>query len=135
MKTPLTLLLLLTLLGCREKDPFQEKLIGTWRLIEYCKPTGQTTCTKITVPSDKGVFVAFTTRNEVIEWYENQDKRPVEYAFLGVGGSYQIEGKNLRILTYASSSSQGRLVEVVSLTPQRMVLNPYGTGEYVFEKR
>lgn len=134
MKTLLTSLLLLALLGCRPKDDFQETLIGTWRLVELCKPVGPT-CTQTRVPADKGVFVAFTTRNEILEWYENQDKKPVEYAFLGVGGTYRIEGKNLRIFPFLSSSTQGRLAEVISLTPQKLVLNPYGTGEYVFEKQ
>lgn len=135
MKAPLALLLLLALLGCREKDEFQEKLIGTWRLVELCKSTGPTTCTQVRVPADKGVFVAFTTRNEVLEYYENQDKRPVEYAFMGGSGSYRVEGQKVRIFLPFMSTPNGRLVEVVSLTPQRMVLNPYGTGEYVFEKQ
>ena len=134
MKTSLTLLLLLILLGCREKDEFQEKLIGTWRLVKLCKPVGPN-CTQVRVPADKGVLVAFTTRDEMLEWYENQDARPVEYAFMGVSGAYRIEGGNLRIQTAFMSTPNGRLVGVVSLTPQRMVLNPYGTGEYVFEKK
>lgn len=134
MKTSLVLLLLLVLLGCREKDPFQEKLIGTWRLVELCKPVGPN-CTQVRVPADKGVFVAFTTRNEVLEYYENQDKRPVEFAFLGGSGSYRVEGQKVRIFLPFMSTPNGRLVEVVSLTPQRMVLNPYGTGEYAFEKK
>lgn len=129
------MLIFVALLGCREKDPFQENLIGTWKLVDYCKPTATATCDKIRIPADKGVFVAFTTRNQVLEYYENQDKKPVEYAFLGAGGKYWIEGKNLRILTFFSSSSNGRFIEVVSLTPQRLIMNPYGTGEYIFEKQ
>lgn len=133
MKTPLTLLLLLALLGCRSKDEFQENLIGTWRLIELCKPVGPA-CTQTRVPADKGVFVAFSTRNEFLEYYQNT--KPIEYAFLGCGpGSYQVEERKLRIRAVCMSSSNGRLIEVVSLTPQRLVLNPYGTGEYVFEKQ
>lgn len=134
MKIPLYLLLLLALFGCREKDEFQENLIGTWKLAELCKPVSQSACDKITVPSDKGVFIAFSTKNEFREFYQNT--KPIEYAFLGCGGgSYQTEGQDLRIRAVRMSSLDGRLVKVVSLTPGRLVMNPYGTGEYVFEKQ
>lgn len=134
MKTLLTSLLLLALLGCRPKDEFQENLIGTWRLVELCKPVGPN-CTQTRVPADKGVFVTFSTRNEVLEWYENQDKRLVEYAFFGGSGNYRVEGRKVRVFLPFMSTPNGRLVEVVSLTPQKLVMNPYGTGEYVFEKQ
>lgn len=140
MKTPLAFMLLLTLLGCRAKDSLQENLIvqenfiGTWRLVQYCKPTGQKTCEQVRVPADKGVFIAFSTKNEFREIYE--DTKPIEYGFLGCGpGTYQVEDGKLRIRAACMSSLNGQLFDVVSVTQRRLILNPFGSGEYVFEKQ
>ncbi|MCP1385615.1 lipocalin-like domain-containing protein [Runella salmonicolor] len=129
----LLLFLLLTGCFCCNKNPDNE-LVGTWKLISYCKPTGSTNCTPITVPNDKGVFVTFSNDKQFNEYFQNT--KPIEYAFLGCGGgSYEIEDKNVRIRAVCMSSSNGRLIELVSLSSKRLVLNPYGTGEYIFEKQ
>ncbi len=130
------IVLLATLLGCREreKDIFQENLIGIWKLIDYCKPNGPSPCAPTRVPNDKGVFISFSSRNEFREFYQNT--KPIEYAFLGCGGgTYEVESQKLRIRALCMSSSNGQLFEVVSVTQQRLVLNPFGSGEYVFEKQ
>ncbi|RDB06358.1 lipocalin-like domain-containing protein [Runella aurantiaca] len=132
MKKKFLFLLLVGCFSCN-KNPDNE-LVGTWKLISYCKPTGSTNCTQITIPNDKGVFVTFTNDKQFNEYFQNT--KPIEYAFLGCGGgSYEIEDKNIRIRALCMSSSNGRLIELVSLTSKRLVLNPYGTGEYIFEKQ
>lgn len=109
-------------------------LVGTWKLISYCKPGGTITCNLVTVPTDKGVFISFTNKKEFNEFYQNT--KPVDYAFLDCGGgSYEIEDQNIRIRALCMSSSNGRLYKLVSLTDKRLVLDPYGSGDYVFEKQ
>jgi hypothetical protein len=109
-------------------------LVGTWKLLTYCKPGGTITCNQITVPSDKGVFISFTNDKKFNEYYQNT--KPVDYAFLGCGGgSYEIEDQNIRIRASCMSSSNGQLFPLVSLTTKRLVLNPFMSGEYIFEKQ
>jgi hypothetical protein len=83
-------------------------LIGTWKLISYCKPGGTITCNLVTVPTDKGVFISFSKNKEFNEYYQNT--KPVDYAFLGCGGgTYEIEDKSIRIRASCMSSSNGSI--------------------------
>ncbi|WP_428658307.1 hypothetical protein [Runella sp.] len=130
--TVLLLLLFVSFISCNKG--IDNELTGTWKLLSYCKPTGSSTCTQVTVPTDKGVFISFSTRNEFNEYYQNT--KPVDYSFLGCGGgSYEMEDKHIRIRALCMSSSNGQLFQLVSVTSQRLVLNPFGSGEYVFEKQ
>lgn len=108
-------------------------LVGTWRLTTYCKPTGTSTCATVSVPADKRVFVSFDNDGTFSEFYENT--KPIDYGFLGCGGgSYKIEGNDVRIFASCMSLSTGQLVKLVSVSDTRLVLNPYGTGESVLVK-
>jgi hypothetical protein len=133
------ILLLVTLvaaLSCSQSDSglLPNGLIGTWQLISYCKPTGTSTCTPVTVPVDKGVFIRFDNTGKFDEFYENT--KPVEYSFLGCfGGTYAIEGSDIRIIAGCMSSSNGRLIPLVSINNSRLTLNPFGSGEYIFIRR
>lgn len=120
--------------SCNKANSVDNDLIGTWKLLTYCKPGGTITCNKVTVPTDKGVFISFTNTKEFNEFYQNT--RPVDYAFLGCGGgSYEIEEDNIRIRALCMSSSNGQLFKLVSLSAKQLVLNPFGSGDYVFEKQ
>ncbi|MFD2937971.1 lipocalin family protein [Spirosoma flavum] len=134
MKHTLLFLYLLSIVACSKSDNAAptSALMGTWRLSTYCKP-GNSTCTSVDVPSDKGVFVTFGYNGEFNEFYENT--KPVEYSFLGCGsGDYKMEGKDIRIIALCMSSTNGRLMKLVSIANNRLVLNPFGTGEYIFVK-
>ncbi|AEI50216.1 hypothetical protein [Runella slithyformis] len=132
MKKLILFLLLTGSFSCN-KHPDNE-LVGTWKLISYCKPAGGIDCTQITVPNDKGVFVSFSNDKTFNEFYQNT--KPIDYSFLGCGGgSYEIEDKNVRIRAVCMSSMNGQLIKLMSVSSTRMVLNPYGTGEYIFEKQ
>ncbi|ADB41779.1 lipocalin family protein [Spirosoma linguale] len=136
MKQVLLLFTFVAALSCSksETDPIASGLEGTWRLTNYCKPTGSSTCVPVTVPSDKGVFIRFDQTGQFDESYQNT--KPIEYSFLGCGGgSFTVEGDSLRIRAVCMSSLSGRLVKVVSLTNSQLILNPFGTGEYVFNRR
>ncbi|GAB3708380.1 hypothetical protein GCM10027592_43450 [Spirosoma flavus] len=109
-------------------------LVGTWRLINYCQPTTGSTCAQTIIPTDKGVFVTFTNQGVFNEYYENT--KPVDYAFLGCGsGDYSLEDNAVRIRAICMSSNQGRLMKIVSVNAKQLVLNPFDTGDYVFEKK
>lgn len=132
MKHTLLFLYLLSVVACSKSDNVApaNALMGTWRLSTYCKP-GTSTCTTVNVPSDKGVFVTFDYDGKFNEFYENT--KPVEYSFLGCGsGGYKIEGNNVRIMALCMSSMNGKQMPVVSINATQLVLNPFGTGEYIF---
>ncbi|MVM39404.1 hypothetical protein GO730_20520 [Spirosoma sp. HMF3257] len=120
-------------LACSKSDTLtpMDDLVGTWQLTSYCKPVSGSACTAVTIPSNKSVLVTFGTNGTFTESYENT--KPGEYSFLGCGsGKYSIEGNNVRITALCMSSLGGKLMPVVSIEATRLVLNPFGTGEYVF---
>lgn len=91
-------------------------------------------CTAVTVPAGKNVFVFFGNDGKFSETYENT--KPVEYGFLGCGsGNYSIEDEKVRIRALCMSSSNGQLYDIVSISASQLVLNPFGTGEYVFVRK
>ena len=135
MRLVIFLFTLFTVWACSKSDEAvpANALVGTWRLATYCKPTSGSACTSVTVPAGKNVFADFTNNGTFNERYENT--KPVEYGFLGCGGgTYQIEGDNLRITASCMSSTYGQLFPILSINPDRLTLNPFGTGEYIFER-
>ncbi|GAB2795015.1 hypothetical protein GCM10027275_45140 [Rhabdobacter roseus] len=135
MRRIATLLLIFSMAACRSKEAVDpaNALVGTWRLTTYCKPSGQSTCNEVKVPANKHVYISFSNDLTFNESYENTI--PVEYGFLGCGrGSYAMEDNQLRIRAMCMSSTYGNTYPIVSLTSQQLVLNPWGSGEYVFKK-
>ncbi|MFD0878306.1 lipocalin family protein [Massilia pinisoli] len=129
MKKLLTLALLSLLFACKEDkfDP-DNLIVGKWRLISYCKPTGTNSCDNTTVPDSKRVFVEFSSKGSFTETYKSTI--PVEYAFLGCGGGgYEMENGDVRIRALCMSSSNGQLIKIKSLTDKQLILMPFGTGE------
>lgn len=136
MKQLSAVLLLFTVLACSksDQDVKANRLVGTWRLTTYCRPTGSASCTAVSVPTDKGVYITFDKDGGFNEFYENT--KPIDYSFLGCGmGNYTIEGDEVRIMAVCMSSMQGRLMKIVSVANNQLIINPYGTGEYVFVER
>ena len=136
MKYALFFSLLLVFSCSKSNDavPTANGLVGTWRLTTYCKPASNSSCTSITVPAGKNVFVFFDNDGRFNETYENT--KPVEYGFLGCGsGNYAIEGNKVRIRALCMSSSTGQLYDIVSISASQLVMNPFGVGEYVFVKK
>lgn len=90
-KKLLALTLISLHISCKDKKLEPESgLVGNWKLVSYCKPSGTNTCTNVKMPSDKGVFVTFTNTKTFHETYKNTIA--VEYAFLGCGGgNYELE--------------------------------------------
>lgn len=129
------MLALLALIAACKGDKLEPEsgLMGTWKLKSYCKPEGTNTCTNITIPANKGVFIEFSVKGTFKEYYQNTI--PVEHAFLGCGnGSYEIENNDVRIKAMCMSSLAGRLIKIKSLTNKKLVIVPFDTGEYIFER-
>lgn len=140
MKKLLLFCVIALLAGCKEKEinslePGTD-IVGKWRLVNYCQPSGGliSGCQPITIPSNKAVYVEFSQKGEFHETYKNTIA--ADYAFLGCGsGSYAIEDKNIRIKASCMSSSNGRVIEISSLTSKKLILKyEIVGGEYVFEK-
>ncbi|RFS13720.1 lipocalin family protein [Emticicia sp. C21] len=134
MKKLLILVLFSCLLACRDKqlDP-DNGIVGKWKLTSYCKPTGVNTCDNTIVPNNKRVFVEFSNKGDFNETY--QGTIPVEYAFLGCGmGSYEMENGDVRIRAMCMSSISGRLIKIKSVSDKKLILIPFDTGEYIFER-
>ncbi|MCU0340698.1 MAG: hypothetical protein MUE30_12505 [Spirosomaceae bacterium] len=80
------------------------------------------------------VFVTFADGGKFNETYRNV--KPLEYSFLGCGGgSYSLKGDVVRIQASCMSSTAGRLVKIESITSNQLILNPFGSGQYIFEKQ
>lgn len=137
MKKLILFCVIALLTGCKEKNSVTptEDIVGKWRLVSYCRPSGglASGCEAIKVPSNKGVYVEFSSKGTFNETYQNTIA--ADYAFLGCGsGSYTIEDKNVRIKALCMSSLNGVLVEINSVSSKKLVLTYAITGEYVFER-
>lgn len=138
MKKLLIIFAIALCVGCKEKaslDP-EVNIVGKWRVVSYCKPSGGliSGCQEIILPESKAVYVEFSKKGTFNETYKNTIA--ADYAFLGCGaGSYNIENGSVRIKALCMSSLEGMLIEINSLTSQKMVLKPLFMSEYVFEKQ
>ncbi|MBA4848932.1 lipocalin family protein [Emticicia sp. BO119] len=125
------------LIACQDKKNINPAadITGKWRLISYCYPSGglSSGCQPVIVPDSKGVYIEFSSKGAFNETYKNTI--PADYAFMGCGsGSYEISDKNIRIRAMCMSSTEGKLVEISSLSNKKLILKPYTVGEYVFVK-
>ncbi len=137
MKKLLIVFALALCVGCKEKNSLDPEIniIGKWRLVSYCKPSGglASGCQQITIPENKAVYVEFSKKGDYNETYQNTIA--ADFAFLGCGaGSYNVENGNLRIKAICMSSLEGMLIEINSLTSKKLILKPHFMSAYVFEK-
>lgn len=134
----LTLFVLIGVLtACQDKKNITPStgIIGKWRLVSYCYPSGGLVsgCQPVVVPNNKAVYVEFSSKGTFNETYKNTIA--ADYAFMGCGGgSYEIENGDIRIRAMCMSSTAGKLVEISSLSSKKLVLKPYIDGEYIFVK-
>lgn len=134
MKNVLICLLFSSLFACKDTDTTPEsEIVGKWKLVTYCKPSGDKSCNNITVPDNKYVFVEFSNKGQFNEYYKGTI--PAEHAFLGCGmGKYELENGDVRIRAMCMSSLQGSLVKVKSISDTRLVLSYFENNEFVFER-
>ncbi|MDQ1086067.1 hypothetical protein [Siphonobacter sp. SORGH_AS_1065] len=131
-------LFLLALMSCSHQavSPIQ----GSWRLISYCQPKTDSTCTPMAVPNDKIVLLNLNQKGEFNEEYKNT--LPIHYAFLGCGnGTFTLEDSYLLIKAPCMSSLSGKLFKTTFLDNNRLILNPVTdnrtlqTGEFMLERQ
>lgn len=137
MKNLLIIFTITLCLGCKEKvGPSPEiNIVGKWRLVSYCKPSGglASGCQEIILPENKAVYVEFSKKGTFNETYKNTIA--ADYAFLGCGsGGYNLENGSVRIKATCMSSLDGTLIEISSLTSKKLVLKHRFLSEFVFEK-
>lgn len=137
MKRIFLFLTIALLVGCKNKETIApaSDIVGKWRLVSYCQPSGGliSGCQPKVVPDNKAVYIEFSSKGQFNETYKNTI--PADYAFLGCGiGSYEIEDKKVRIKAACMSSLSGTLVEITSLNSKNLVLKTYHIGEFVFAK-
>lgn len=134
MRKLFTLSFICLLFACKDTKPEPETgIIGKWRLRSYCRPTGDNVCTNTSMPSNKIVYIEFSSNGNFNETYQNTI--PVEYAFLGCGsGDYKLENEDVRIHAMCMSSTTGRLIKIKSVNDTQLVLIPFETGEYIFSR-
>jgi hypothetical protein len=137
MKKTLLFLTIVILTACQDKKTISpaSDIVGKWRLVSYCQPSGGVAsgCIPKVIPDNKAVYIEFSSKGEFNETYKNTI--PADYAFLGCGGgSYNIEDNNVRIKALCMSSSNGKVVEITSLSSKKLTLKTYIVGEYVFER-
>jgi hypothetical protein len=133
MKNFTFLFLFVASVACKTTDisPINE-IVGTWKLTSYAKKDMNNNIQNTIVPSDKVVFVSFSQSNKFEETYQNT--KPIEYGFLSGLGTYSVEGKNIRIVTYFMSSLSGVLFEITSVNKNKLILKNVDYGEFIFEK-
>lgn len=113
---------------------------GNWRLVSYCQPMTDSTCTPITVPNDKAVLINLNKKGVFTEDYKNT--LPIHYAFLGCGdGTFTLDDSYLLIKASCMSSLSGKLFKTTFLDNNRLILNPVTrdrtlqTGEFMLERQ
>ena len=137
MKKIYIFIVIVLLTACQDKNKVvpETGIIGKWRLVSYCYPSGGLIagCQPVVIPDNKAVYVEFSAKGSFNETYKNTIA--ADYAFMGCGGgNYEIENGDIRIRAMCMSSTAGNLVEISSLSNKKLVLKPFIDGEYVFVK-
>lgn len=137
MKKIYLFIVIALLTACQDKKNIAPEtgIIGKWRLVSYCYPSGGLIagCQPVVIPDNKAVYVEFSSKGSFNETYKNTIA--ADYAFLGCGaGNYEIEDGNIRIRAMCMSSTHGKLIEIGSLSSKKLILKPHIDGEYVFVK-
>lgn len=132
MKNFKFLILILACVACKTTDiSATNEIVGKWKLTSFTKKDINNIQNTI-VPSDKYVFVSFSISQKFEETYQNTNT--FEYAFLSGSGTYSVENKNVRIVTYLMSSTSGMLFEIISVDKNKLILKNADYGEFTFEK-
>ena len=133
MKNFKFLILIIACVACKKTDISTEnEIVGKWKLTSITKKDVNNNIQHINVSSDKYVFVSFSESQKFEETYQNTNS--FEYGFLSGSGTYSVEDKNVRIVTYLMSSTNGVLFEIVSVDKNKLILKNANYGEFTFEK-
>jgi hypothetical protein len=130
----LSIILLLTF-SCRDKDAELPKnqLVGTWKLISQCVKNGTNPCNEEILSADKTVTITFTNDDRYLESFKNTTAN--KYGFLGCGGGYSLEGKQVRIVGFCMSSLGGRLYDYTLTSDNQLIFEVDYLGKFIYQKQ
>lgn len=133
MKTIYLSIILLMVFSCKDVTLPKNQLVGTWKLISQCVKNGSNPCNEEILSSDKLVTISFTNDGRYIEAYKNAMAN--KYGFLGCGGGYSLEGKQVRIQSSCSSSLGGKLYDFTLTNDNQLIFEVDYLGKFIYQKQ
>ena len=135
MKAIYVLIILFFTLSCKNKEEELPKnqLVGTWQLVSQCVTSGNNTCNEEILSADKLVTITFTNDDRYIESFKNATAN--KYGFLGCGGGYSLEGKQVRIIGSCMSSLGGKLYDFTLTSNNQLIFEVDKLGKFIYQKQ
>ena len=139
MKTIYVAIFLFIAFSCKDRKVTEveelpkNQLVGTWKLISQCVTNGTNTCNEEILSSDKLVTIAFTNDDRFLESFRNVTAN--KYGFLGCGGEYSLEGKQVRIIGFCMSNSRGKLYDYTLTTNNQLIFEVDKLGKFIYQKQ
>jgi hypothetical protein len=135
MKTIYLAIILSIALSCKNKEAELPKnqLVGTWKLVSQCVTNGTNTCNEEVLSSDKLVTISFTNDDKYIESFKNVTAN--KYGFLGCGGTYSLEGKQVRIIGFCMSNLRGKLYDYTLTSDNQLTFEVDYLGKFIYQKQ
>jgi Lipocalin-like domain len=133
MKTIYISVILFITFSCKEAVLSKNQLVGTWKLVSQCVNNGQSSCSEEILSSEKLVTITFTNDDKYLENYKNAMAN--KYGFLGCGGSYSLEGKQVRIKGFCMSNINGRLYDFTIINDNQLIIEVDYLGKFIYQKQ
>jgi hypothetical protein len=139
MKTIYVAMVLFIALSCKDKKVNEveqlpkNQLVGTWKLISQCVTNGLSSCKEEILSSNKLVAISFTNDDKYLESFKNAEAD--KYGFLGCGGTYSLEGKQVRIIGFCMSNSRGKLYDYTLTSNNQLTFEIENLGKFIYQKQ
>jgi hypothetical protein len=133
MRTIYISIILFITFSCKDAELSKNQLVGTWKLVSQCVNNGQSSCSEEILSSEKLVTITFTNDNKYVENYKNAMAN--KYGFLGCGGSYSLEGKQVRIKGFCMSNINGRLYDFTIINDNQLIIEVDYLGKFIYQKQ
>ncbi len=139
MKTIYAVIILFIAFSCKDKkvNEIEElpknQLVGTWKLLSQCVTNGTITCKEEILLLEKLVTISFTNDDKYLENYKNVTA--YKYGFLGCGGTYSLEGKQVRIIDFCMSNSRGKLYDYILTSDNKLIFEVENLGKFIYQKQ
>ena len=139
MKTVYLTIILFIAFSCKDKKVIEieelpkNQLVGTWKLVSQCVMNGTNPCIEEILSSDKLVTISFTNDDKYLENYKNASI--FKYGFLGCGGTYSLEGKQVRIRGFCMSNSRGKLYDYTLTNDNQLIFEIDNFGKFIYQKQ
>lgn len=91
------------------------------------------TCSEEILSSDKIVTITFTNDDKYVESFKNTTAN--KYGFLGCGGGYLLEGKQVKIYSTCSSSLGGKLYNYTLTSDNQLIFEIEIFEKFIYQKQ